>query len=98
MKSVIKSKLSDYLLQNQLLTPNQHGFLAKRSTCIQFMECTYDWTVALNVRNSADVVFIDLNKTSDSVCHSKLIIKLQSMGIGGKVLAWISSYYQIESK
>jgi hypothetical protein len=38
------------------------------------------------------MVYIDSSKAFDSVCHSKLIIKLHTVGIRGKVLAWISSY------
>ena len=35
MEHVIKSQLLCYLMQNNLITEHQHGFLAKHSTCMQ---------------------------------------------------------------
>ena len=46
------------------------------------------------VRNcyTVDVADIDFSKAFDSVCHSKLIRKLEVFGIGGKLLFWIKDY------
>jgi len=42
--------------------------------------------------NPVDSAYIDFSKAFDSVCHYKLICKLRSLGIGGKLLAWIGEY------
>jgi len=39
MESVIKDRLITYLLENELITKQQHGFLAKHSTCSKLLEC-----------------------------------------------------------
>ena len=39
-----------------------------------------------------DVVYVDFSKAFDSVGHSKLLHKLESFGIGGKLLLWIRDY------
>ena len=37
-------------------------------------------------------VFLDFKKAFDSVPHKRLILKLQSYGISGKVLRWIEAF------
>ena len=92
MESVIKRQVLNYLLHHNLISKHQHGFLSNHSTCTQLIECTNDWTLAINSHNPVDVAYIDFSKAFDSVCHSKLICKLRSFGIGGKLLAWITDY------
>lgn len=92
MEAVIKQQLLAYLLSKRLISKHQHGFLARHSTCTQLLECTNDWTMALNSRNSVDVAYLDFSKAFDSVCHAKLCVKLKSFGIGGKLLSWITEY------
>jgi len=92
MESIIKDKLIAYLLDKKLITKQQHGFLAKHSTCSQLLECVNDWSIELNVRNCIDVAYIDFQKAFDSVVHSKLCHKLKSYGISGKLLNWITEF------
>jgi len=92
MESVIKDNLIAYLLGNGLITKQQHGFLAKHSTCSQLLECVDDWSIELNLRHSIDVAYIDFQKAFDSVVHSKLCYKLKSYGVSGKLLEWVSDF------
>ena len=62
MESIIKDHMLSFLLQHNLISKQQHGFLARRSTCTQLIECTNDWTLALNVRNSVDCIYIDFSR------------------------------------
>ena len=77
---------------NKLITKQQHGFLAKYSTCSQLLECVHDWSVALNVRNSTDIVYVDFHKAFDSVVHSKLLHKLRANGVDGQLLQWLTNF------
>jgi hypothetical protein len=92
MESIIKDSVSRHLLMHKLITKQQHGFLAKHSTCSQLLECVNDWTLSLNVRNSVDAVYIDFHKAFDSVVHSKLLHKLKAYGIAGNLLQWITNF------
>jgi len=47
--------------------------------------------LAIHNSYSADVASIDFSK----VCHTKLIRKLASVGIGGKLLLWMNDYLPI---
>jgi len=44
--------------------------------------------------NSIDIVFLDFAKAFDKVPHHRLILKLESQGISGKVLQWIEEWLQ----
>jgi len=92
MESIIKDSLISYLLENRLITKQQHGFLAKHSTCSQLLECVNDWSFELNCRHSVDVAYIDFQKAFDSVVHSKLCHKLSSYGITGNLHAWLANF------
>ena len=45
MEKVIKAIIVKYLLDNKLINKAQHGFLCRRSTVTQLLECTNDWTL-----------------------------------------------------
>jgi len=92
MEAIVKDQVISYMLANDLITKQQHGFLSRHSTCSQLIESVNDWTLALNARHCVDVVYVDFSKAFDCVVHSKLIYKLQSYGIGGPLLAWISDF------
>ena len=39
-----------------------------------------------------DIVYTDIAKAFDSVCHSKLISVLNSFGVSGNLLKWINAF------
>ena len=39
-----------------------------------------------------DVIYLDYSKASDRASHEKLLFKLECLGIGGSLLAWLRSY------
>ena len=92
MESVIKKCMMSFFLENSLISPVQHGFLARRSTCTQLLETTFEWSVALNNKHCVDSVYIDFSKAFDTVSHSKLLLKLSKYGISGCLLQWIASF------
>ena len=92
MESVIKDAMLSYLLEHKLINKQQHGFISKRSTCSQLLECINDWTVSLSHKQSIDIAYIDFSRAFDSVVHSKLYLKLNSLGISGNLLDWIHAF------
>jgi hypothetical protein len=92
MEKIIVAELICYLLSNNLISDRQHGFLPQRSTITQLLESLIDWTMAVETRKRVDCVYVDLSRAFDSVSHPKLLLKLQTYGLTGKVLSWICNF------
>ena len=88
----IEDTLSNYLSDNNLLSPNQHGFVPRRSCCTQLLHALNDWTLSLVERPSTDVVYLDFSKAFDSFPHTRLLLKLQAYGINSQLLSWFESF------
>jgi len=92
MERVINRQVIQYLQCHKLLNGRQHGFLAKRSSVTNLLDCLSDWTLALDNRHSVTVAYIDYSKAFDMVSHSKLLYKLSCFGICGNLLKWIGDF------
>ena len=93
LERVLSTKIIDHLLLNNLLSNEQHGFIKKRSTCTNLLECFNDWSLNVEFGFQTAVVYIDFAKAFDSVSHQKLLIKLREYGIRGKLLSWLSNFF-----
>ena len=98
MESVVKDQLLAFLLEHGLINKHQHAFMSRFSTNTNLLECTFDWFVALAHSDSVDVIYIDFSKAFDSIVHSKLLFKLASLGITGKLLAWLAAFLHNRSQ
>ena len=92
MECGIKDALLFFLREHNIINASQHGFMARKSTTTQLLECNLDWNTAISCKNKVDVVYLDFAKAFDSVVHAKLIAKLSCYGISGMVLRWIESF------
>jgi len=86
LESGIKDTLLLYLLQHKIISSHQHGFLGRKSTTTQLLECSLDWNIALNAHSNTDIIYLDFSKAFDSVAHVKLVAKLACYGICEEVL------------
>ena len=98
MERILKGFLLNHLSKNSIITPAQHGFLAKKSTETQLLECVNDWTGSLNRRENVDVFYMDISKAFDVVSHPKLLYKLKKYKIRGKFHNWITAFVQNRSQ
>ena len=67
--------------RNNFFTRKEYGFISGRSTALQFLEVLDKWIEALDLGYSTDCVYMDYQKTFDTVPHKRLHNKLTSYGI-----------------
>ena len=91
-EGLVRKNLLAYLLNNDLISNAQHGFLPKRSCVSNLLECLDKWTQAWDNRENVDIIYLDFAKAFDKVCHSKLIIKMHSLGISQQIINWTKSF------
>ena len=75
-----------------ILTYRQHGFCRGYSCGTQLVSVVNDRATSLNSSVRTDVAIFDFPKAFYSVPHRRLHAKLQSYGINGHVLAWITAF------
>lgn len=92
MESFIRDNLLRHMKENNLLSEHQHGFLPGRSTITQLLEAMDYWTEALDSSVDVDIIYLDFQKAFDSVPHQRLLKKLESYNISGKIYKWIESF------
>ena len=92
MESFIKNVLNTHLINNNLLSKEQFGFVSGRSTVTQLLVTINDWMYELDNDVSIDAAYMDFKKAFDTVPHQRLINKLKGYNINGNILNWISSF------
>ena len=92
MEKFIKQAIQDYLLENNLLSTKQHGFLSGRSTVTQLLRYLDECIEQINDGSVVDAIYLDFSKAFDTVPHRRLMSKLESYGITGEVKKWIESF------
>jgi hypothetical protein len=92
MESLIRDKIVDHLVENELIRSSQHGFTIGKSCQTNLLEYLNTLTRLVDSGYNVDVLYLDFAKAFDKVPHQRLLLKLESHGITGKVLQWISSW------
>ena len=89
---VIRNKLVNYLEENQIISPNQHGFRKGRSCLSELLAHYEDIMLNSNSGKGTDTVYLDFAKAFDKVDHKLLLEKLKRVGIKGKLLNWFKAF------
>jgi len=91
---IIRDSVIDHLDRHGSIRfrSSQHGF--RRGGCclnnlLMFMDIVTDH---LDNNKCVDVIFLDFAKAFDKVPHHRLLDKLLSHGIGGKVWGWLKEW------
>ena len=92
MESLIREEMIRHMRKNNLFSPLQYGFIDRRSTTLQLLYVLDEWTEIIDSGGTIDAVYMDFMKAFDKVLHVRLLKKLESYGIGGDLLKWISSF------
>lgn len=91
-EKIIKERIIHFLNRFNLLSDKQFGFRTGKSTqdaIAYLIKLIYK---KIDESKPALCIFIDLAKAFDTVCHQKLIEKLQNIGFRGNALNLMRSY------
>ena len=85
-------RLHKFLVENNLLNPNQFGFRKGYSTEYAIIQ-SYD-NIINSLANKEHIIgiFLDLSKAFDTIDHKILINKLSKLGVRGVILSWFKNY------
>jgi hypothetical protein len=80
MESIVRDSIMKHLIDNKLISTEQHGFV-KNKSCVTNLLATLDLiTQALEDGFPIDIIFLDFAKAFDSVPHERLrVLKYQHM-------------------
>ena len=92
LEFIVVQQLRDFLISNNLICKEQHGFIPNRSTTTNLLQCDVFIADHLNANETCDVLLLDFSRAFDKVSHNILIAKLPSFGISGKLLACFANF------
>ena len=92
LEKIVAIRLTNFLDENKILSPNQFGFRQGHSTVHAMTHLVNFVTGALNAKKHAVLVFCDLRKAFDTCNFDILLQKLSKFGIRGLELKWFENY------
>lgn len=97
-ENAIKSRLINYMNLHSVINSNQFGFVKGSNTTTATLNLLKEIYDNLNSSKKTACIFIDVMKAFDSMDFDILLSKLQSIGIGGKVLELLADYLDNRSQ
>ena len=92
LEAIIKENMIELLSKNNIINPNQHGFLEGMSCLTNLLETFEDWTTTLDEVCGLDFIYLDYKKAFNTGPHCRLIKKLEVYGIQGKLAWWVEVF------
>ena len=86
---MLRKQIVQHLEDQKLKNITQHGFRERHSIITQILSYYDSVLTMLESGNPVDAIYLDFSKAFDKVDHQILLKKAESLGIEGKVLAWI---------
>ena len=93
IEKIICKQLTTALEQSNRLSDAQFGFHAKRSTVSLLLSAVHDWSLSLELCNSAHCVFLDFAKAFDSVAMNTFLLNCSVYNV--YVLFWLIDYSKL---
>ena len=91
-EKLIFNRFYNFIISKNILYENQFGFRRKHSTSNAINHSIDKIVSDLENKHHVIGIFIDLSKAFDTICHQKLLIKLEKYGIRGTPLKLIRDY------
>ena len=92
MEEVVRSQITTYFEERQILPNSQYGFRAHRSTVLATARVEQDWKSAKQKKLHCGALFFDLSAAFDCIDADLLVEKMKIYGAAENVLRWTKSY------
>uniref|UniRef100_A0A671QSF3 Reverse transcriptase domain-containing protein n=1 Tax=Sinocyclocheilus anshuiensis TaxID=1608454 RepID=A0A671QSF3_9TELE len=92
MERIITERITYFLESKDLLSPYQSGFRRGRNTMDSVLCLESDIRKAQTNKEVVVAVFFDVEKAYDMLWKEGLLIKLKSLGIGGRIYNWVQDF------
>ncbi|CAM5114322.1 unnamed protein product [Eretmochelys imbricata] len=92
VETIVKNKIVRPTEEHKLLHKSQHGFCKGRSCLTNVLEFFEGVNKHVDKGDPVDIVYLDFQKAFDKVPHQRLLCKLSSHVIRGKILSWIENW------
>ena len=89
---VLLEQITNYLLDNNMLSPQQYGFRPNHSTELAALNLVDKLTYKLDRGIIPMNIYIDLSKAFDTLVHEILISKLEHYSVNGEAINLVRSY------
>jgi hypothetical protein len=90
-EKVFLTRLEHHLSNNNILIPEQHGFLKGKSTVTALFDFVTEVYGALEAKDKINVILYDFSNAFGTIYPPLLIKKLQ-YGLNGVALSWLESF------
>ena len=91
-EKLIYTRIYDFLVAKNVLYEKQFGFRRNHSTSHAINYSIKYIADKIEQKKHVIGIFLDLSKAFDTICHEKLLVKLDSYGIRGICLKLIKNY------
>ena len=91
-EKIIYKRIYSYLITKNILYDKQFGFRKNHSTSHAINYSIKYIADNLEQKKHIIGIFLDLSKAFDTICHNKLLVKLENYGIRGNCLNLIKNY------
>lgn len=92
METLLRNFISKHLIDNEIIKLSQHGFSPGRSCQTNLLEFLDKILSILDKGDPVDILYLDFSRAFDKVPHKKLLKKLESCGVSGKLKRWIEEW------
>lgn len=91
-EKVFYIKLAEFLEKHKIIKEEQNGFRKNKSTSLAAFQLIKSITENIDSKIPVSVLFMDMSKAFDHVCHKRLLEKVYRYGIRGTAYNWLDSY------
>ena len=92
MERMVRDAMMDHLYSNNVIVPEQHGFVLRKSVVTNLLEMVDRISDGIDKGFHVLVVFLDFAKAFDRVCHTSLRAKLIACKFCPGIVDWVSDF------